>query len=99
MVSITHAPLGVWSRTTWVIREAKEGEMGADGQGKGLLVDEKGEVRSNRMLMGFIKTTLKESHDRLVKDFVEALREGNGPNGAHEQGKTEEGVQNGVASP
>jgi hypothetical protein len=30
-------------------------------------------VTSNRMLMGFIKTTLQESHETLVKEFVAVL--------------------------
>jgi hypothetical protein len=64
LVSITHAPMGVHSVTTWVVREGEEG---------GLVLDERGEVTSNRMLMGFIRTTLKESHEKLVKDFVACL--------------------------
>ncbi|RDW94826.1 hypothetical protein BP5796_00589 [Coleophoma crateriformis] len=66
MLTITHAPMGVHSTTTWLVRDAE------DGSG-GLVLEERGRVSSNRMLMGFIKTTLQESHDKLVKDFVAVL--------------------------
>ena len=73
--SITHAPMGVHSSTTWIVR---------DGEG-GLVLEERGKVTSNRMLMGFIKTTLQDSHEKLVKDFMAVLEkevagdgEGNG---------------------
>jgi hypothetical protein len=68
MVSITHAPMGVNSVTTWVVREATEEEGG-----KGLVLEKTGKVTSNRMLMGFIKTTLQESYEKLDRDFVAAL--------------------------
>lgn len=61
--SITHAPMGVHSSTTWIIKE----------EGESLVLEERGKVTSNRMLMGFIKTTLQESHEKLVKDFMVAL--------------------------
>lgn len=64
MLTITHAPMGVRSVTTWLVKEGGEG---------GLVLEERGEVTSNRMLMGFIKTTLQESHDKLVRDFVKVL--------------------------
>lgn len=64
LVSITHAPMGVHSVTTWVVK---------DGEGGALVLDERGVVTSNRMLMGFIKTTLQESHEKLVKDFIAVL--------------------------
>jgi hypothetical protein len=74
--SITHAPMGVHSSTTWIVK---------DGEGGGLVLEERGKVTSNRMLMGFIKTTLQESHEKLVKDFMAVLEkevagegEGNG---------------------
>jgi len=63
LVSITHAAMGVHSLTTWVVKE-EDGEV---------ILDERGVVTSNRMLMGFIKTTLQGSHDKLVKDFVALL--------------------------
>lgn len=66
LVAITHAPMGVHSVTTWMVRDA-------EGGGGGLFLDERGVVTSNRMLMGFIRTTLQESHDNLVRDFVAAL--------------------------
>jgi hypothetical protein len=66
LLSITHAPMGVHSTTTWVVKEAE----GGDG---GLVLEERGRVTSNRMLMGFIKTTLQQSHEKLVKDFVALL--------------------------
>lgn len=65
LVAITHAPMGVHSVTTWVVDDA--------GEGGGLVLRETGCVTSNRMLMGFIKTTLQDSHDKLVKDFVAFL--------------------------
>lgn len=58
--------MGVHSITTWLVKEDE------DGNG-GLVLEERGEVTSNRMLMGFIKTTLQESHDKLVRDFVKVL--------------------------
>jgi hypothetical protein len=69
MVSITHAPMGVNSVTTWVVRGAREEE----GEGKGLVLEITGKVTSNRMLMGFIKTTLQDSYEKLDRDFVAAL--------------------------
>jgi hypothetical protein len=68
MVSITHAPMGVNSVTTWVVREATQEE------GTGLVVEKTGKVTSNRMLMGFIKTTLQDSHEKLCDDFLAALQ-------------------------
>jgi len=56
--------MGVHSVTTWSLRE--------DGDG-GLVLDERGTVTSNRMLMGFIRTTLQGSHDKLVRNFVAVL--------------------------
>ena len=66
--SITHAPMAVHSSTTWIVREA-------DGQeeGSGLVLEERGKVTSNRMLMSFIRTTLQDSHDKLVRDFMALL--------------------------
>lgn len=72
--------MGVHSVTTWIVREAGPGEsslMLGDGR---LVLEEKGVVRASRMLMGFIKTTLQESHEKLVKDFMGVL-EGKGRNG------------------
>jgi hypothetical protein len=63
--SITHAPMGVHSSTMWMVKE---------GEGGGLVLEEKGRVTSNRMLMGFIKTTLQESHEKLVRDFMAVLQ-------------------------
>jgi hypothetical protein len=68
MVSITHAPMGVNSVTTWMVRQATEVEGG-----KGLVLEKTGKVTSNRMLMTFIKTTLQESYEKLDRDFVAAL--------------------------
>ena len=62
--AMTHAAMGVSSMTLWTI---KEGEDGA------LIVEKEGGVTSNRMLMGFIATTLQESHEKLAEDFVKAL--------------------------
>jgi hypothetical protein len=67
MVSITHAPMGVNSITTWVVREATPEE------GQGLVLEKTGKVTSNRMLMTFIKTTLQQSYEKLSEDFVAAL--------------------------
>ena len=66
LLSITHAPMGVHSITTWLVRDAEDGS-------DRLVLEERGKVTSNRMLMGFIKTTLQESHEKLVKDFVATL--------------------------
>ncbi|KAH6680398.1 hypothetical protein B0J14DRAFT_578554 [Halenospora varia] len=66
MFSITHAPMGVHSVTTWTVK---------DGANGGVELGIKGEVSSNRMLMGFIRTTLQESYDKLAKDFAVAAGE------------------------
>ena len=66
--SITHAPMGVHSSTTWIVRDGN-----GDEEGEGLVLEERGKVTSNRMLMGFIKTTLQASHEKLVKDFMAVL--------------------------
>lgn len=65
MITITHAPMGVHSVTKWVVREGKEGE--------GLVLEKTGKVTSNRMLMGFIKTTIQGSYEKLARDFVVEL--------------------------
>jgi len=83
MIAISHAPMGVHSVTIWVIREAKE-EDPENGE-TGLVVEKTGAVTSNRMLMGFIKTTLQESYDKLAKDFVKLLQK--------EVAKKNEGVE------
>ncbi|TVY65726.1 hypothetical protein LSUE1_G007325 [Lachnellula suecica] len=71
MFQITHAPMGVQSSTKWIIREAKESDPVVEAVGKtGLVLEQNGEVTSNRMLMGFIKTTLQSSYDQLAKDFI-----------------------------
>lgn len=67
MKSLTHAAMGVQSVTHWVV---KDGESG-----NGLVVEKMGAVTSNRMLMSFIATTLKESHEQLARDFVIALEQ------------------------
>ena len=54
MLSITQAPMGVHSITTWLVKDAED----EDGH---LVLEERGEVTSNRMLMGFIKTS-KNQH-------------------------------------
>ena len=63
MRSLTHAAMGVSSMTLWVVKEE-------NGQ---VVVEKEGGVTSNRMLMGFIATTLKESHEKLAEDFVKAV--------------------------
>lgn len=78
LISITQAPMGVQSVTTWTVK---------DGEGKGLVLEKTGEVFSNRMLMGFIKGGLQESYERLAADFVGEL----GRRVAREKGKAEEG--------
>jgi hypothetical protein len=65
MISITHAPMGVNSVTRWTVTEPVEGQ--------GLVLEKTGKVTSNRMLMTFIKTTLKESYEKLANDFAAAL--------------------------
>lgn len=62
--ALTHAAMGVSSMTLWTVKEV---------QGGGLVVEKEGGVTSNKMLMGFIATTLKESHEKLAIDFVKAL--------------------------
>jgi hypothetical protein len=60
---LTHAPMGVNSVTRWTI----EGNEGS------LVVKLELKVNSNRMLMGFIKTTLQPSVEKLIDDFVKAV--------------------------
>jgi len=64
LLGIAHAPMGVHSVTRWTVKE-EEGAL--------VMVEERGSVTSNRFLMGFIRTTLQESHDKLVRDFVAKL--------------------------
>lgn len=66
MITITHAPMGVSSVTKWVVRDAAK-------QGEGLVLEKKGKVQSNRMLMTFIKTTISGSYEKLANDFVAKL--------------------------
>lgn len=74
LVSVTHAPMGVHSVTTWIVREAGPGESSLLlGSGGRLLLEEKGVVSASRMLMGFIKTTFQDSHEKLVEDFMGVL--------------------------
>ncbi|KAH6724125.1 hypothetical protein BKA61DRAFT_23877 [Leptodontidium sp. MPI-SDFR-AT-0119] len=66
MISITHAPMGVQSVTTWVVHDsAKEGE--------GCVLEKSGKVWSNRALMPLIKGGLQGSYEKLAADFVVAL--------------------------
>ncbi|KAH7342792.1 hypothetical protein BKA65DRAFT_478664 [Rhexocercosporidium sp. MPI-PUGE-AT-0058] len=66
LISITHAPMGVQSVTTWVVHEpAKEGE--------GCLLEKSGKVWSNRALMPLIRGGLQGSYEKLAADFVVAL--------------------------
>jgi hypothetical protein len=55
---------GVHSITTWLVKEDQKQDM---------VLESTVTVTSNRMLMGFIKTTLQESHETLVKEFVAVL--------------------------
>jgi len=64
MVTITHAPLGVSSVTTWIVKE-KNG---------GLLVEMTGKVQSNTVLMQFIKRMLPADYQELADRFLEALK-------------------------
>lgn len=63
MRSVTHAPMGVHSFTTWLLRDAQEG----------LVLEKTGLVTSNRMLMQFIGTTVHQSYEKLFGNFVVAL--------------------------
>lgn len=73
LLSVTHAPMGIHSVTTWLVKETYDGQ---------LVIEERGLMTSNRLLMGFIKSTLHDSHDKLLSDIVtelinEAERENN----------------------
>lgn len=59
-LTLTHAPMGVSTVTTWTVTE----------EGGKLSLGLKGVCSSNRMLMGFIRTTLQGSYDKLAEDFV-----------------------------
>lgn len=71
LLSITHAPMGVHSITTWLLKDAEDAEGG-------LVLEETGTVTSNKMLMGFIKTSktynvpMKVSH-RYKADMFRSL--------------------------
>ena len=81
IVSITHAPMGVNSVTTWALVEEESG---------GLRVDMWGEVESNRMLMAFIRTTLPESYNKLVARLLVNLQKDlESPNGEEKVENTE----------
>ncbi|KAG4422955.1 hypothetical protein IFR04_003867 [Cadophora malorum] len=66
MISITHAPMGVQSVTTWIVRDPV-------AEGQGCVLEKSGKVWSNRALMGFIKGGLQGSYEKLAADFVRAL--------------------------
>jgi hypothetical protein len=91
MMTITHAPMGVHSLTIWSVREATETDpVAEDGNKNGLVLEVSGSVESNRMLMGFIKTTLQESYNKLAKDFVillenEVAKKRGGPEGTAQE--------------
>ncbi|KAH8811934.1 hypothetical protein F5884DRAFT_295548 [Xylogone sp. PMI_703] len=85
LLTITHAPMGVHSITTWLVKETYDGQ---------LVLEEKGLVTSNRMLMGLIKSTLQSSHDKLVEDFIaELVKEAEREN----QMRAKEGARHGRA--
>lgn len=75
MRSITNAPMGVHSVTTWLVKDSEE-------EGAGLILEKMGLVTSNKMLMGFIRTTINESYEKLATEFVALLEkeyaDGNG---------------------
>jgi hypothetical protein len=73
MLTVTQAPMGVRSSTMWTVREATDTDPVAEDGVAGLVLEVSGTVESNRMLMGFIKTTLQGSYDKLAKDFVVLL--------------------------
>ncbi|KAL2075659.1 hypothetical protein VTL71DRAFT_602 [Oculimacula yallundae] len=66
MISITHAPMGVQSVTTWLVHESAT-------EGEGCVLEKTGKVWSNRALMPLIKGGLQGSYEKLAKDFVVAL--------------------------
>lgn len=87
MISVTHAPMGVHSVTTWIVREAGPGESSIMlGEGR-LVLEEKATVRASRILMGFIRTTLQESHEKLVRDFMGVLKGEVGRDGKEGKGE------------
>ncbi|CZT04162.1 uncharacterized protein RAG0_10719 [Rhynchosporium agropyri] len=66
LVSITHAPMGVQSVTTWIAHEPATA-------GEGCVLEMTGKVWSNRALMPFIRGNLQASYEKLAADFVLAL--------------------------
>ncbi|QSZ37282.1 hypothetical protein DSL72_009376 [Monilinia vaccinii-corymbosi] len=76
LITVTHAPMGLHIVGTWIVREAGPGEasvmLGSRGR---LVLEERAVVRASRILMGFIKATLQESHDKLAREFMRVLEE------------------------
>lgn len=63
----SHAPFGVRSRSVWAVKQDEEG---------GWLLQETATATANWFLMSFIKKTISDAHEKLVRDFVTELEEG-----------------------
>ena len=66
MESLINAPAGVVSDAKWWVAEAEDGS---------LVLEEKAEVSSNRMLARVVRTQMRESHEILAERFLERLEE------------------------
>lgn len=64
-----HAPMGIKNLNTWSVRE---------GEGGGLVLEERSMMSANRLVIGFVAKTAQSSHEQLVGRFVKKLRAGLG---------------------
>lgn len=63
-----HAPMGIKNLNTWSVREEEHG----------LVLEERSQMSANRLVIGFVSRTAKESHEKLVGRFVERLGQADG---------------------
>jgi hypothetical protein len=64
--TVIHAPMGIRNFNTWSVRE----------EGGRMVLEERAEMNANRLILGFVSKTAKESHEKLVRRFVDKLNEG-----------------------
>jgi hypothetical protein len=64
--SVVNAPMGMVSSVTWNVVE---------GEGGALVLEEHGKVKCNRLVAGFVKGAMVESHGVLARGFAAKLTE------------------------
>lgn len=80
--TVVHAPMGITSHVSWqvVLSGDMEGEVKDDAR-QGNVEDsrfvlvETAEVRGNTILLGFVRLTMRNSHEELARRFVSRLEE------------------------